>query len=145
MTKSLWIYIYIFIYIYIYISIYIYIYICIYIYIYTYIYIYYIHCIYIYAYIQYKGNGEHPPSVKKWPNHCVYVCIYIYIYIYIYYIYIHTNGEPHICQYANLSKNPIVRLPHPRSTDSQSYDLVHWCTSTPQKYYLLLLPSPPPS
>ena len=53
--------------------------------------------------------------------------------------------SPHICQYANLSKNPIVRLPHPRSTDSQSYDLVHWCTSTPQKYYLLLLPSPPPS
>ena len=71
-------------------------------------------------------------------NDQITVCVYIYIYI-------DTNGEPHICQYANLSKNPIVRLPHPRSTDSQSYDLVHWCTSTPQKYYLLLLPSPPPS
>ena len=111
--------------------------VCIYIYIYIYI----LYTLYIYIYIHYKGKREHPPSVKKWPNHCV----YIYIYIYIYYIYIHTNGEPHIWQYANLSKNPIVRLPHPWSTDSQSYDLVHWCTSTPQKYYLLLLPSPPPS
>ena len=41
----------------------------------------------------------------------MYLCIYIYIYICIY-IYIHTN----------LPVNAIVRLPHPRSGDSQGQE-----------------------
>ena len=61
--------------------------------------------------------------------------LYIYINIYM------TQMVSHI--YENLSKNPIVRLPHSRSRDSQSYDLVHWCTNTPQKYYLLFLTKSP--
>ena len=40
--------------------------------------------------------------------------IYIYIYIYIYNIYIYI--------YANLPVNAIVRLPHPRSGDSQGQE-----------------------
>ena len=45
----------------------------------------------------------------------IYICIYIYIYILIFsYMYIHI--------YANLPVNVIVRLPHPRSRDSQGQE-----------------------
>ena len=68
-----------------------------------YIYIY----IHIHTYIHtYIHTHTHPH---------IYIYIYMYIYIYIY-IYIH------VCIYTNLPINVIVRLPHPRSGDSQSQE-----------------------
>ena len=49
----------------------------------------------------------------------VYMWLYVYIYIYIY-IYIFSYMYIHI--YANLPVNVIVRLPHPRSRDSQGQE-----------------------
>ena len=49
---------------------------------------------------------------------CIYVVIWLYIYIYIYYIF----SYMYIHIYANLPVNVIVRLPHPRSGDSQGQE-----------------------
>ena len=67
--------------------------------------------IYIYIYIQIQ----------------IYIYIYTYIYIYIYifiYIYIYTNRYTNIYKYiyTNLPVKAIVRLPHPRSRDSQGHE-----------------------
>ena len=49
---------------------------------------------------------------------------YVYIYIYIYIIYI-DRYRYIICIYTNLPVNVIVRLPHPRSGDSQGQEMMH--------------------
>ena len=52
---------------------------------------------------------------------CMYICSYMLIYIYIYiHVYIFSCMYIHI--YANLPVNVIVRLPHPRSRDSQGQE-----------------------
>ena len=56
---------------------------------------------------------------------CMYICGYMVIckYIYIYmYIYIYIFSYMYIQIYANLPVNVIVRLPHPRSGDSQGQE-----------------------
>ena len=50
------------------------------------------------------------------------ICKYIYIYMYIY-IYIYIFSYMYIQIYANLPVNVIVRLPHPRSGDSQGQEM----------------------
>ena len=52
---------------------------------------------------------------------CVYMVICKYIYIYVY-IYIYIFSYMYIQIYANLPVNVIVRLPHPRSGDSQGQE-----------------------
>ena len=53
---------------------------------------------------------------------CVYLYIYIYIYIYIYmYIYLERIDIVYN-KFTNLPVNVIVRLPHPRSGDSQGQE-----------------------
>ena len=63
--------------------------------------------IYIYTYIIYIAYV------------CIYVVIWLYVNIYIY-IYIFSYMYIHI--YGNLPVNVIVRLPHPRSGDSQDQE-----------------------
>ena len=109
--------------------------VCVYIYIYIYIiyiiYIYILYTLYIYIYIHYKGKREHPPSVKKWPNHCVYMCIYIYIYIYIYihilYIYTHKWWATYlpICQFIKKSHSQTTPSLEHRQPELWSCALVY--------------------
>ena len=98
------------------VHIYIYIYIQIYIYINKYIYI------YIYIYINYSGEKTTPLSKKYFDMMSSTVLLYIYkLYIYI---------------YTNLPVNVIVRLPHPRSGDSQVQEmlLVHSADKQTRNY-----------
>ena len=50
------------------------------------------------------------------------VGLHIYIHTYIYYIYIYIRIYIYIYIYTNLPVNAIVRLPHPRSGNSQGQE-----------------------